>query len=44
MEVPDYNQFINKIYEYQDEYNTDPKFSGTRGKNSLKLILFQDAC
>ena len=44
MEVPDLNKFIEKIYEYQEEYNADPKFSGTRGNNALKLVLFQDAC
>lgn len=44
MEVPDLAKFIEKIYEYQEEYNADPKFSGTRGKNALKLVLFQDAC
>ena len=38
------SKFIEKIYEYQEEYNGDPKFSGTRGKNAMKLVLFQDAC
>lgn len=35
---------MEKIYEYQTEYNSDPRYSGARGKNSLKLVLFQDAC
>ena len=44
MEVPNMKKFIEKIYDFQEEYNSDPKFSGTRGKNALKLVLFQDAC
>ena len=43
-EVIDEKKFIEKIYEYQDEYNNDPKFSGPRGKNAMKLVLFKDAC
>lgn len=38
------SKLIEKIYEYQEEYNSDPRFSGVRGKNAMKLILFQDAC
>lgn len=44
MEVPIMAKLIEKIYEYQEEYNSDPRFSGVRGKNAMKLILFQDAC
>lgn len=44
MEVPDHKKLMQKIYECQDEYNLDPRYSGARGKNSLKLVLFQDAC
>jgi dynein heavy chain, axonemal len=44
MEVPNQNKLMEKIYEYQDEYNADPRYSGSRGKNALKLVLFQDAC
>jgi dynein heavy chain len=43
-EVLDEKKFIEKIYEFQDEYNNDPKFSGPRGKNAMKLVLFKDAC
>lgn len=44
MEVPNLQKFIDKIYELMEEYNNDPRFSGVRGKNAMKLILFQDAC
>lgn len=44
MEVPDQNKLMEKIYEFQTEYNADARYSGARGKNSLKLVLFQDAC
>lgn len=44
MEVPNQNKLMEKIYECQDEYNADPRYSGSRGKNALKLVLFQDAC
>lgn len=44
MEVPSMAKLIEKIYEFQDEYNEDPRFSGARGKNAMKLVLFQDAC
>lgn len=44
MEVPTMTKLIEKIYEFQEEYNNDPKFSGVRGKNAMKLVLFQDAC
>ena len=40
----DGRKFIDKIYEYQDEYNNDPKFSGPRGRNAMRLVLFKDAC
>ena len=35
---------MEKIYEFQEEYNGNPQYSGSRGKNALKLVLFQDAC
>jgi dynein heavy chain len=44
MEVPSQAKLMEKIYEYQNDYNGDPRYSGARGKNSLKLVLFQDAC
>ena len=44
MEVPTMLKLIQKIYEFQDEFNNDPQFSGVKGKNAMKLVLFQDAC
>jgi dynein heavy chain len=44
MAVPDQAKLMQKIYEYQEEYNADPRYSGARGKNALKLVLFSDAC
>lgn len=44
MEVTDNNKLMDKIYTLQEEYNADPRYSGSRGKNALKLVLFQDAC
>ena len=35
---------MTKMYEFQDEYNQDPAFSGAGGKKSMKLVLFLDAC
>lgn len=42
--MPSLSKLIEKIYEYQEEYNNDPRFSGVRGKNAMRLVLFQDAC
>lgn len=35
---------ILKMEEYQEEFNQDPHFSGTSGKNAMRLVLFLDAC
>lgn len=43
-EATDQGKLMEKIYQYQEEYNLDPRYSGARGKNALKLVLFQDAC
>lgn len=32
------------MYDFQEEYNLDPSFSGASGKKSMKLVLFLDAC
>jgi dynein heavy chain len=44
MQVPDMKELIRKVYEMMEEYNNDAKFSGSGGKNKMKLVLFLDAC
>lgn len=44
MQAPDMKELMKKVYDMQEEYNADPKFAGSGGKNKMKLVLFLDAC
>jgi dynein heavy chain len=44
MQISDLQQLVVKMNEYLEEFNIDPAFSGSGGKNSMKLVLFLDAC
>lgn len=43
-QIADLKHLSEMMYEFQNEYNSDPSFSGVGGKNSMKLVLFLDAC
>jgi dynein heavy chain len=42
--VNDLKVLGNMMYDFQNEYNADPSFSGMGGKRGMKLVLFLDAC
>ena len=44
MQCSDIKDLRTKMNDFQEEYNQDPSFSGVGGKNSMKLVLFLDAC
>jgi hypothetical protein len=29
---------VSKIYDYLEEFNTDPGFAGAGGKNAMRLV------
>jgi hypothetical protein len=31
-------KLVDKIYDYLEEFNTDPGFAGAGGKNAMKLV------
>ena len=42
-QITDLEQLLTKMEHYQEEFNTDPQFSGG-SKKQMKLVMFLDAC